>query len=68
MCEKDWRRGKAALLSDEEKSRGFKDLNSLTLICLVPWASYLTFLCVLQFLHLKKKKNEDNGICLFSAS
>lgn len=34
---------KAVLLSDEEKSRSFKDLNSLTLICLVPWASYLTF-------------------------
>lgn len=67
MCEKDWRRGKAIFLSDEEKSRGFKDLNSLALICLVPWASYLTFLCVLLFLHLKKK-NEDNGICLFSAS
>lgn len=50
------------LLSDEEKSRGFKDLHSLTLICLVPWASNLTFLVCCSF-SILKKKDEDNGIC-----
>lgn len=64
MCKTDWRRKNAVLFSDEQ-SMGCKELNSLTLICLVPWASYFTLCDAVSPL---KKKNEDNGICLFSAS